>query len=169
MKSIASVLCKCAFALVLLASCEEDNITRYPAFGGFRLQPNEWWHPGDSVTVTAVQLTQGDLIYKAKYKWEITVSLSDGTTKSYTKNYEVIYDKEKQNPQFGFRLEEGQTGPVTIRFKADYYNSASGAPEVPKSMKADGCHGEIQITGASGLYGKASGTCAWNIVPVDSE
>ena len=89
-----------------LVSCEEKHISELPAFAGFRVTPTTW-HSGDSVTVTAVQRSQGNLLFKAKYSW--TVACQDTT---FSKTYQVVYDNDKSDPNISFRIPQNITGNI---------------------------------------------------------
>ena len=79
-----------AVAVAALSACEEDkHVCALPGFAGFRIEPLVW-QPGDSVTITAVQYSLGYLLYKAEYRWSVAC-----TDTTFTKNYEVVYDADK--------------------------------------------------------------------------
>ena len=70
MKSLMRLACLGAVAMAFVA-CEEDkHICTLPSFAGFRIEPTVW-NAGDSVTITAVQQSLGDLLYKAEYHWSV--------------------------------------------------------------------------------------------------
>ena len=74
MKSLMRLACLGAVAMAFVA-CEEDkHICTLPSFAGFRIEPTVW-NAGDSVTITAVQQSLGDLLYKAEYHVRIRLSL----------------------------------------------------------------------------------------------
>ena len=99
---LKSAACAAVAALALSACDDDKNVCTLPAFAGFRIEPVTGWNAGDSVTVTAVQSSLGDLLYKAEYKWSVAC---DDTT--FTKNYDVVYDLDKSDPYIGIRLPEG--------------------------------------------------------------
>lgn len=98
MKSLMRLACLGAVAMAFVA-CEEDkHICTLPSFAGFRIEPTVW-NAGDSVTITAVQQSLGDLLYKAEYHWSV-----ECTDTTFTKDYNVVYDADKSNPYIGIRL-----------------------------------------------------------------
>ena len=77
MKSLMRLACLGAVAMAFVA-CEEDkHICTLPSFAGFRIEPTVW-NAGDSVTITAVQQSLGDLLYKANTigVWNVRIRLS---------------------------------------------------------------------------------------------
>lgn len=140
-------------------ACEDEHYSVLPTFGGFRLEPTAWYS-GDSVTITAVQQTYGDLIYRATYTW--LVACTDTT---FSKTYTVVYDNDKSDPYFGFTIPEGLTGSANISFKADYSYS-SRAPQSISSGTNDGNSGllgNIRTTGSGQLYGRCNGSLSRTI------
>lgn len=143
-------------AMMMLAACEEDkHICTLPSFAGFRIFPTTW-HAGDSVTVTAVQHSLGDLLYKAEYYWR--VECADTT---FTRNYDVVYDVNKADPYIGIRLpEDFQGNRAKITFTVQYSYSATAPESVPvvPNGTQPGIYGRITVMPASQLYGSGSGT-----------
>lgn len=155
MKILIRLLCVSALILAL-ASCDKDEkVSTLPSFAGFRVSP-EVWNTGDSVTITAVQRTHGDLLYKAIYHW--SVACVDTT---FTKEYEVTYDADKSDPYIGFRIPEKYIGKqAEISFNAQYSFSAQTPASVPAGGNGEqtDVHGKISTSVASQLYGRAIGT-----------
>lgn len=145
-----------------LVSCEEKHISELPAFAGFRVTPTTW-HSGDSVTVTAVQRTQGNLLFKAKYSW--SVSCPDTT---FSKTYEVVYDADKSDPYISFHIPENISGNANISFSAEYHYSATSPTSIPSaSTGGNGLIGSIGVPSSSTLYGRCSGSASMNILPAE--
>ena len=79
MKSLMRLACLGAVAMAFVA-CEEDkHICTLPSFAGFRIEPTVW-NAGDSVTITAVQQSLGDLLYKVSCINSIYPLVSDSRT-----------------------------------------------------------------------------------------
>ena len=145
-----------------LVSCEEKHISELPAFAGFRVTPTTW-HSGDSVTVTAVQRSQGNLLFKAKYSW--TVACQDTT---FSKTYQVVYDNDKSDPNISFRIPQNITGNASISFTAEYHYSATAPISIPTaSTGGEGLIGSIGSPASSTLYGKCSGSASMTILPAE--
>lgn len=145
-----------------LVSCEEKHISELPAFAGFRVTPTTW-HSGDSVTVTAVQRSQGNLLFKAKYSW--TVACQDTT---FSKTYQVVYDNDKSDPDISFRIPQNITGNASISFTAEYHYSATAPTSIPTaSTGGEGLIGSIGSPASSTLYGKCSGSASMTILPAE--
>ncbi len=151
-----------------VVSCEEDkHICTLPVFSGFRISPS--WNAGDSVTVVAVQQGQGDLLYRAEYRWSVHCerSISEGQKDTtFVRNYKVVYDVDKADPYIGFRLPKDFTGKkARITFSAQYNYSATAPTSVPNGSNngQSGVYGRITVSPASQLYGTASGeyTYSW--------
>lgn len=151
---LKSAVCA-AVAVLALSACDDDkHVCTLPAFAGFRIEPVAGWNAGDSVTVTAVQSSLGDLLYKAEYSWSV---VCDDTT--FTKNYDVVYDLDKSDPYIGFRLPEGfSTTTATINFNVQYSYSATAPTSAPAGVHVDGLYGSIRTVAASQLYGMGSGS-----------
>lgn len=155
-------LAVCMLTVTLaFTACDEEHPTVLPAFAGFRLTPSTWT-AGDSVTVTAVQSKLGDLIYKAEYRWNVSVASADTT---FSKTVQVVYDNDKSDPSFSFRIPSDVTGTASISFSADYdYSSATTPTEVPGPVNGTG--GLIGSFGgftSSTLFGKCSGSASTTI------
>ena len=160
MKSLMRLACLGAAAMTFVA-CEEDkHICTLPSFAGFRIEPTVW-NAGDSVTITAVQQSLGDLLYKAEYHWSV-----ECTDTTFTKDYNVVYDADKSNPYIGIRLPDDFRGRMAkIDFSVQYSYSATAphsAPSGSNSVQA-GVYGSITTTAASQLYGTGRGsyTLSW--------
>lgn len=144
-----------AVSLLICTSCEDEHNSVMPTFGGFRLEPVAW-HSGDSVTVTAVQQSLGELIYRAKYSWKVECA---GTVLVDT-TCTVVYDNDKSDPYVGVRLPENLTGRAEVTFKAEY-NYSARSPKAPASGTNNGqsgLFGNIRTTANSELYGMCSGS-----------
>ncbi|MCD8318106.1 MAG: hypothetical protein LUC45_04310 [Paraprevotella sp.] len=146
------------FAMVVtgLTACDnDDHVCTLPSFAGFRIEPAAW-NAGDSVTITAVQRTLGNLLYRADYQWSVKC-----TDTTFTKSYRVVYDNDKSDPYIGFRLPAGFSGKqADISFKVQYSYSAT-APQTAPSGGNDGqsgLYGSITTVAASQLWGSGSGS-----------
>lgn len=159
-KSVCLAVCMLA-ATFSFTACDEDHPTVLPAFAGFRLTPSVWT-AGDSVTVTAVQSKLGNLIYKAEYRWTVSVPSADTT---FSKTVQVVYDNDKADPSFGFRIPADVTGTASISFSADYnYSSATAPTEVPGPVNGTGgLIGNFGGFTSSTLFGKCSGSASTTI------
>lgn len=151
-------------ALAFMA-CEEEHISTLPTFKGFRLEPTVW-HSGDSITVTAVQQTPGDLLYKAVYKWSVAC-----TDTTFTKTYSVVYDADKSDPFIGFRIPEDLTGKANINFSVEYSYSATPPTTIVNGSNDDteGIFGRIVVRNNSALYGGCGGSWNTEIYPKVNE
>ena len=147
-----------AVAVAALSACEEDkHVCVLPGFAGFRIEPLVW-QPGDSVTITAVQYSLGDLLYKAEYRWSVAC-----TDTTFTKNYEVVYDADKSDPYITFRPPaEFRDNRANIRCSVDYSHSATAPTEAPAATTQSGLYGLITTAPASQLYGTANGSYTLN-------
>lgn len=149
----------CAVAVTMaFSACEEDeHVCALPGFAGFRIEPIVW-NPGDSVTITAVQYSLGNLLYKAEYRW--SVACEDTT---FTKNYDVVYDVDKSDPYIGIRLPDDFSGNrAAISFSVNYSYSATAPTEAPAATTQSGLYGRITSVAASQLWGTASGSYTLN-------
>ncbi len=154
MKSLRRLACLGA-AVVAFAACEEDHVSIIPTFSGFRIEPLVW-NAGDSVTITAVQLNKGDMLYEAEYHWRVAC---EDTV--FTKIDSVVYDADKSDPYFGFRLPADFKGrKAEITFNAEYDCSSSTSQLAPggSGSTQPGLYGRITTSVASQLYGMGSGT-----------
>lgn len=154
MKSLMRLACLGAVAMAFVA-CEEDkHICTLPSFAGFRIEPTVW-NAGDSVTITAVQQSLGDLLYKAEYHWSV-----ECTDTTFTKDYNVVYDADKSNPYIGIRLPDDFRGRMAkINFSVQYSYSATAPQSAPSGSNSgqSGVYGSITTTAASQLYGTGRG------------
>lgn len=160
-KSVCLTVCMLAVASFFTSCDDEKHPTVLPAFAGFRLTPSTWT-AGDSVTVTAVQSKLGNLIYKAEYRWSVSVAGADTT---FSKTVQVVYDNDKSDPSFGFRIPADVSGYASISFSADYdYSSATAPTEVPGPVNGTGgLVGNFSGFTSSALFGKCSGSASTTI------
>lgn len=151
---LLAAVCLCACGVV--TSCnDEDHICVLPVYSGFSITPLEW-EPGDSVTITAVQKSIGNLLYKAEYTW--SVACSDTT---FSDSYDVVYDYEPDDPYISFTLpEDFSSSYATISFSAQFSYSATAPTSTENIYDSDeeGIYGNITCYAASQLYGTASGS-----------
>ncbi len=155
MKSLMRLAWLGAAAMALAACGEDEHVCTLPSFAGFRISPVVW-NAGDSVTITAVQQSLGDLLYKAEYRW--SVECEDTT---FTKDYNVVYDADKSNPYIGIRLPDDFRGRTAdISFSVQYSYSATAPQSAPGAPGGGqpGIYGSITTTAASQLYGTGSGS-----------
>lgn len=159
---IYSLTC-CLMLLMAFTSCEEDkHYSKLPTFSGFKFSPGVI-HSGDSVYVIAVQQTQGDLLYKAQYTWTVNMSGTDPIKKDSV----VIYDYDKSNPQFKFKVPEGVSGQLVVGFRARYHYSATAPEEIRNGTKVEGqgLVGTIKVENSALLEGSVSGSFQETIFP----
>ena len=147
--------CGLLFLMSMFASCENDmQDSTLPTFAGFKMEPGVW-HAGESVKITAIQKTTGNLLYRADYSWKVVI----GDTE-FVHTQKVVYDEDKSNPSFQFTLPEGVTGHAQINFTANYQYSATAPAEIKQNHQQpeQGLVGKINITNSSMLEGLASGS-----------
>lgn len=167
MKNIVRTVAFVAVSLLAFTACEDEHNSVLPTFAGFRFEPAAW-HPGDKVSITAVQQSYGDLLYRAKYTWSVKcddTSLVDSTIT-------VVYDTDKSDPRLEFRIPDDVMGeepavskPVSVNFKAEYSYSARAPQSVGNGTNdgQSGLYGSIRTTGSGELYGVASGSASYAI------
>lgn len=156
-----------AVALTLVSvftSCEEKDYTsQMPTFSGFTLS-DETPVRGDSIVITAKQITKGKLLNGTTYQWTITDS-HDSTV--YEETQEIIYDHESSDPVVGYRIpSDARTGRYTVSFYAKYKYSGQGIVISGGSynQSGDGTNGSINA-GASGLtYGECKGKVQFTVI-----
>lgn len=148
----------------LMTGCEEKHVSMLPAFAGFRLEPSQWT-AGDSVVITAVQSRTGDLLYKAVYEWRVTC----GDT-TFSRTLPVVYDLDKSDPSFGFRIPEDVSGYTSISFSATYqYSSATISSDIPGSVTATGgLVGSFSAMVGGMIEASCSGSATTVIAPLPS-
>lgn len=148
----------------LMTGCEEKHVSMLPAFAGFRLEPSQWT-AGDSVVITAVQSRTGDLLYKAVYEWRVTC----GDT-TFSRTLPVVYDLDKSDPSFGFRIPEDVSGYTSISFSATYqYSSATISSDIPGSVTATGgLVGSFSAMAGGTIEASCSGSATTVISPLSS-
>ena len=146
------------FSLVGLVSCDEEDYNSYvPTFKGFRVEPSE---PtvGDSITITAVQVQKGHLIYRATYNWVVKCQ---GTV-VYDSPHKVVYDNESADPQIVFRLpDDAPMGTYTVSFTANYKFSGQGSVINNGGTYDDpeeGISGQINLVNSGLTEGNCSGS-----------
>ena len=142
-------LCALLACVVAMVACDDDEkVSRVPQFSGFRIEPM-LWQAGDSVTITAVQLRQGDLLYKAAYTWRVSVEdrANAQLDTVFVCSYSVVYDNDRSNPVMGFRIPaQMDVKQFSIGFTAQYHFSANMPTEFPAGVN----------DGRSGVYGTIS-------------
>ena len=159
MKSLMRLACLGAVAMAFVACEEDEHVCTLPSFAGFRIEPTVW-NAGDSVTITAVQQSRGDLLYKAEYRWSVECADT-----AFTKNYNVVYDADKSDPYIGIRLPYDFRGSMAkISFSARYSYSATAPTSSPSGSASGqpGIYGSITTTATSQLYGEESGSYTLN-------
>lgn len=148
----------------VFTSCEEKDYTsQLPTFSGFKLS-KEVISRGDSIVVTAKQISKGKLLNGTTYKWTIKDS-NDSTV--YEDNQDIIYDHEPSDPVIGYRIPaDARTGRYTVSFYAKYKYSGQGLVLEGGSYNQsnEGTSGSIN-PGASGLtYGECKGSVQFTVV-----
>ena len=156
--------------LMTLVSCEKKDYSSYPpTWKGFELS-SKTVHPGDSITVTAVQDDKGHLINSTYYTWYLTCNITDGnSTISYTSPKETVHTNydgtDNGNPSYTLYIPENAApGNGTIYFTAKY-NYSGGGIQVSSGMNYSetGLSGYISSESGS-ISGGASGNVSFRIV-----
>ncbi len=108
-------------------------------------------HPGDSVTITAVQANKGKYLYTATYGFTMRVNVEmDGVTQDSTLaySYATNYDGDgKKDPQWRLKIPDN-TVPrsYTCSFTANWKNYADGNFTTVTSGNEAGYTGTITTT-----------------------
>lgn len=155
LKLLLTVGCICVCATLTISCDDDDHICTLPVYSGFSIVPTEW-EGGDTVTITAVQKTIGNLLYKAEYSW--SVACADTT---FSDSYDVVYDYEPYDPYITFTLpDDFSSSYANISFSAQFSYSATAPTTVENSYDSSesGIYGSITSYAASSLYGTASGS-----------
>lgn len=167
MKNIVCTIALVAASLLAFTACEDEHYSVMPTFSGFRFEPSAW-HPGEKVSVTAVQQTYGDLLYRAKYTWKVECAGKELVDSTIT----VVYDTDKSDPRLEFQIpedvlgEEGATyKSVSVGFNAEYSYSARAPQSVGNGTNDghSGLYGSIRTTGSGELFGRAGGNASYTI------
>lgn len=131
MKLIASTLFM-TMAIVCFTSCNEEEKGSYPpAYYGFSYSPVPV-HPGDSVTITAVQARKGHYLNACDYTLNVPLTLeqADGSLKDTTivSKYHTNYDgTDNGNPTFKILIPANAIDEKPyVTFSARWNNSADG-------------------------------------------
>ncbi len=151
-----------ALCLMLLAvSCEDSGGSYPPTWKGFTYEPSTV-HPGDSVTITAVQAKKGKYLYTVTYNFSMRVYVEvDGVTQDSTLaySYKTNYDgTDNGDPQWKLKLPDN-TVPTSYpcTFTARWDNYADGRGGSYQCTGGDGCTGSIASQSYT-LYSTASGS-----------
>lgn len=154
---LLSALCLC------LSACSNDDDGGYPpTFQGFRYEPATVY-PGDSVTITAVQLKKGNNIYGAKHAWTLTLKVdNNGTEEELTLSYNTPSGRNEsstENPSWGVKIPANTVGGTAYpcRFTANWNNAADGESVSFNGGTGEGCVGTINSEN-SVLYSRANGS-----------
>lgn len=107
-----SVIIALFLSLATLNGCDRDDYGYPPVYGSV-YAINENPHVGDTITIKAQVLKQGNGIYKAEYKWKINGS-------GYTK---TVIDPLKSDPAFTYVITT--TGKHTLSMSAKLHMSKS--------------------------------------------
>lgn len=167
MRNIIRTVAFVAVSLLAFTACEDEHYSVLPTFGGFRFEPTAW-HPGEEVSITAVQQSYGDLLYRAKYTWTVECAGTALVDSTIT----VVYDNDKSDPRLDFRIPDDVLGEgasaskaVSVSFKAEYAYSARAPQSVGNGTNdgTSGLYGSIRTTGSGELYGMAAGNTSYVI------
>ena len=138
---------------------DDDDGAMPPIYQGFRVEPSTVVHPGDVITITAVQKQKGRYLYGAHYSWAIKRNgateeegalLVYGTDEGGESNY--------KDPQWVATIpSDAAPGIYSCRFEAKWNNAADGETGTYTSAGGEGYHGNITSI-SSTLYSKANGS-----------
>lgn len=121
----------CFLFACVLTGCSEDN-SEYksviPEISDITFD-SDVLYEGQKVTATVVQKGTGKLLEKTDYSWVINDSIKKAQT--------VVYDKQPENPTFGFTIPEN-TRSLSIKFTASYRPYGGGGCEIPASTSISG-------------------------------
>lgn len=109
MKNIICTIALVAASLLAFTACEDEHYSVLPTFKGFRFAPSAW-HPGEKVSVTAVQQSYGDLLYRAKYTWKVECAGKALVDSTIT----VVYDTDKSDPCLEFQIPQDVLGEGAV-------------------------------------------------------
>ncbi len=149
---------------LFLASCDDDDEGCYPpTWKGFTYSPSPV-HPGDSITITAVQASKGHYLNACDYSFSMKVYVADsnGMTQdsTLTYSYHTNYDgTDNGDPSWGVRLPETTvSGSYTCSFSANWSNSSDGqGGTYAYNGDRGSCTGSITSYSYT-LYSNASGS-----------
>ena len=148
---------------LFLCGCDDDEaISRPPTYQGFKYSPSVV-HGGETVKITAVQLTKGTYLNATNYNWSMTVKLLvDGVEVDETLTYSdhTNYDGvSNANPVWELEVPENiVAGTYTCTFKARFNNSAGGESFYSSGTTGAGCTGTIRSSYDGLMYSSASGS-----------
>ncbi len=151
-----------AISLVWLSvSCEDTSGSYAPTWRGFTYEPSTV-HPGDSVTITAVQKSKGHYLNGVDYNFSMRVyvevdNVTQDSTLSYS--YHTNYDGDGQkDPQWRLKIPDNTVpGSYSCSFSARWNNSSDGDLGTVVSGNEAGYTGTISTTSYT-LYTTASGS-----------
>ena len=151
-----------SMAIFGLTACNDDDEGAMPPiYQGFRVEPSTTVHPGDIITITAVQKQKGRYLYGARYSWAIRRNGAEealvtyGTDEGGESNY--------QDPQWVVTIpSDAEPGVYSCLFSASWNNAADGETGSYSSERGEGCVGNITSVGST-LYSRANGSCTLNI------
>ena len=150
------------FSLFLCGCDDDEAISRPPTYQGFKYSPSVV-HGGETVKITAVQLTKGTYLNGTDYNWSMTVKVLNGSseeneTLTYSKhtNYDGV---DNTSPVWELEIPENVVaGTYTCTFKASFKNSASGESFSSNGTTGAGCTGTIRSSYDGLMYSSASGS-----------
>ena len=161
MKKIFLLLALAAVALACLTACGDDEKGAMPPiYQGFRVEPSTRVHPGDVVTITAVQAQKGRYLYGAKYSWTMKLMLTNGDETELIGGSNEGGESKAQAPTWTIEIPENVVlGRYSCQFQASWNNAADGEIGTYNGGTADGCVGSITSSCAT-LYSRANGSFA---------
>ncbi len=152
-------------AIFGLTACNDDDEGAMPPiYQGFRVEPSNVLHPGDKVTITAVQQQKGRYIYGAKYSWSIKrngAAEDEGPILVYGVNEGG--ESNYKDPQWVTTIpSDAVPGIYTCRFEASWQNAADGETRTWQSVGGEGLRGTITSV-SSTLFSRANGSFTLSI------
>lgn len=151
---------------LLMMSCDKKTYSYPPTYAGFSWHvengSSQFVQPGDSVTITAVQIKKGKFLNATDYTLKFRISLkSEGAEKdsliqlSYHTNYDGV---DNGNPSFKIHVPNNTISEsVMVNFSARWSNSADGQGGIFGGERTSGYLGSIRSFSYL-LYSEAQGT-----------
>lgn len=159
-----TLICMLLGLTLFLGSCDkEDYNSALPQFGGFKITP-EPASSGDSITIEAVQLKKGKLLYRAVYEWKVTCN---GELVYQPSTKTVVYDNTPSNPIIKFKMPENLSGECRVEYAGTYHYSGK-APSIKTNANSNNTSqnplkGSINVTQSGVLYGICKGNVSFDV------
>ncbi len=150
--------------LMAVNACDNEKSEAYPpTYYGFQYytdspENKQIVHPGDSVTIVAVQAKKGKYLAGTDYSLSVRFKVENGDS-TVTSKYHTNYDgTDNSNPTFKIKVPETVVGTsALVSFSARWSNYADGQMGTYNTIKHDDCYGAINSSCYT-LYSMASGT-----------